>query len=335
MKTKSLYSIAARFCSWAAVLGLLVGDLEARTWKNNAGTEIEAELTGIENGVALLVKDGRTFRVPVATLSAADQEFLQTWKPTAVASASAAESKKGLCLGYRQVPDWALRLQTLKAGWFYSWTAEAPDQMPAGVEFVPMVFGKPQQIDRNVAYVTSSKTTVGFQYLLGFNEPDKQDQSNMTVEAALAAWPKLMSADLPLISPAAANPEGEWMEQFMKGVKERGYRVDFIAIHSYGGTNAEAFLDKLERVHKKFDRPLWITEFAVADWAANDVSENKFSAKSIKDFMKKVLPKLDRLKYVHRYAWFSSVPSDPHLGTSALFNADGSMTELGEAYAKP
>lgn len=95
MKTKSLYSIAARFCSWAAVLGLLVGDLEARTWKNNAGTEIEAELTGIENGVALLVKDGRTFRVPVATLSAADQEFLQTWKPTAVASASAAESKKG------------------------------------------------------------------------------------------------------------------------------------------------------------------------------------------------------------------------------------------------
>ncbi|PIG98398.1 hypothetical protein CS542_06290 [Pedobacter sp. IW39] len=42
--------------------------------------------------------------------------------------------------------------------------------------------------------------------MLGFNEPDLGDQSNMSVQDALAAWPKLESIGLPLGSPATAKP---------------------------------------------------------------------------------------------------------------------------------
>lgn len=319
---------------------LLTGNIAAgRTWTNQTGTQIEAELTGIEGGNALLQKGGQIFRVPVTSLSPGDQEFIRSWKPaaansaTAVTAASKEVAKKGACLAARDT-DWVKRLSALNVGWFYQWKSEKTSDAPEGVEFVPMVFGKPNQITPGVEYVNKEKQTAGFQFLLGFNEPDKEDQANMTVEAALEAWPQLMSTGLPLISPAAANPEGEWMEKFMAGIKEKGYRVDYIAIHSYGGPSAAGFLDKLERVHRKFDLPLWITEFAVGDWQAKTVKENKNSARDIKDFMKAVLPKLDRLKYVYRYAWFPSSPDDPHLGTSALFNADGSLTELGEVYAK-
>lgn len=318
-----------------AVLLSVASIAHGRTWTNQTGTRIEAELTGVEGGNALLQKDGQVFRVAISALSSGDQEFIRSWQPAAPSTTAARKevSKKGACLASRNA-DWADRLRSLKVGWFYQWKADKTADAPDGVDFVPMVFGKPNQITQGVEYVKKERRSGGFQFLLGFNEPDKEDQANMTVEAALEAWPQLMSTELPLISPAAANPEGEWMEKFMAGVKERGYRVDYIAIHSYGGPSVSAFLDKLERVHRKFDLPLWITEFAVGDWQAKTVKENKHSARDVKDFMKAVLPKLDRLKYVYRYAWFSASPDDSHLGTSALFNADGSLTDLGEVYAE-
>lgn len=324
-----------------AVALMLAPLADGRTWTNQSGTRIEAELLRVEGDIALLQMGAQTFRVPIATLVADDQAFIRAWAPADTAKSPGASKsanisanpKKGICLTARN-GDWVDRLRSLNASWFYQWKAEKTDGAPEAVEFVPMVFGKPNQITPSVAYVTKEKQPSAFRYLLGYNEPDKQDQANMTVEAALEAWPQLMSTGLPLVSPAAADPEGDWMERFMAGVKKSGFRVDYIAIHSYGGPNAAAFLGKLERVYRKFGLPLWITEFGVADWQASTLEANRNSTKSVEEFMKAVLPKLDRLKYVHRYAWFSAGVDDPHLGPSALFNADGSLTKLGEIYAR-
>jgi hypothetical protein len=35
---------------------------------------------------------------------------------------------------------------------------------------------------------------------------------------------------------------------------------------------------------------------------------------------------------VERYAWFPAKPDSRALGTSALFDADGKLTRLGECY---
>lgn len=97
-------------------------------------------------------------------------------------------------------------------------------------------------------------------------------------------------------------------------------------------SNPAALVKRLGNLHKMYKRPLWITEFAVGDWQAASVEENKHSALDVLRFMDRVLPMLDRLDFLERYAWFPAQPDNRALGTSALFDADGVLTPLGECY---
>lgn len=239
--------------------------------------------------------------------------------------------KRGLGVGPRRDERWREKLQSIDASWFYSWTRNFPDNIPPGMDYVPMIFGG----------VTASEVAVAgedFQffrnkYLLGFNEPDAPSQGNLNVEDALAIWPKLMELGLPLVSPGCVHPDNAWMTAFMDGVRRQSLRVDFIAVHSYGGPNADGFIRRMESVHKLYQRPIWITEFGVGDWQAKSAEQNRHSPERVLAFMEQVLPRLTRSSFIYRYAWFSARQTSAPLGTSALFNdADGSLTRLGECY---
>lgn len=224
----------------------------------------------------------------------------------------------------------AERLQALNVKWFYSWSQNVPDVIPPGMEYVPMIFKGMKETA--LAKDGQSFRKHGSKYLLGYNEPDNEKQGNMTVEAALDLWPRLMALGLPLIGPSCVHPDNDWMKAFMKGVEERSLRVDYVGVHSYGGPKADAFMQQLENAHELYKRPLWITEFAVGDWKAKTLAENIHSPEQVLAFMKEVLPRLDACDYVSRYAWFNAGVGNVHLASSALFNEDGSLTRLGEAY---
>lgn len=201
-----------------------------------------------------------------------------------------------------------------------------------------MVWGYDENIDRQCRELTQRRKNGEFSVLLGFNEPDHKKQSNMTVEKALDGWTKLMATGLRLGSPAASSTNSPWIHKFMRQAIARGYRVDFIAVHWYGGPNPKAFLQRLEKVHRMYNRPIWITEFAVADWKASKDRPNIHSPEKIYKFMQAVIPKLNKLDYIERYAWYSVGHGDKDLsklatGTSVLFNRDGTMTKLGKLYA--
>jgi len=89
----------------------------------------------------------------------------------------------------------------------------------------------------------------------------------------------------------------------------------------------------VKEIHELYNLPIWITEFAVADWEATSVETNKHTPEQVLAFMKAVLPKLDQLEYVERYAWFSGQTDNKALAPSALFDADDNLTPLGEYYA--
>jgi hypothetical protein len=184
----------------------------------------------------------------------------------------------------------------------------------------------------SLARVKTKAKSRGYQELLGFNEPDAPTQGNTTVQEALDAWPKLQATGLRLGSPATVHPDNEWMLAFMKGVEERGLRVDFICMHSYGGPGVESLLKKIRKVHDLFKRPIWITEFAVADWEAKTAAENRHTPEEVAAFVTKLLPKLEAMNIVERYAWFTGGVSGGPLASSQLFNADGSLTIVGKAY---
>jgi hypothetical protein len=239
--------------------------------------------------------------------------------------------KKGFCITAGDNPGWTDRLINLHAKWFYTWAGFVPGDAPPGMIFTPMIrsrHAKPEM----VAKIRKSFEGHDIKEVLGFNEPDTKHQDGLSVQEALDLWPMYMETGLRIGSPACVHPDKQWMIDFMAGVEERKLRVDFICIHSYGGPNPDAFLSRLEKVHEMFNRPLWITEFAVGDWNAKTVEENKYDPKTVLRFMDKVLPKLDRLDFLERYSWFSASVDSPPLGTSALFNPDGTLTELGEHY---
>lgn len=238
--------------------------------------------------------------------------------------------KKGLGQVVKR-PGWQKRLTALRCRWFYSWGSSVPDALPERTSFVPMIFRHGDDA-RAITAAAASAQKAGITELLGFNEPDAKDQGNVTVQQALAAWPLLMRTGMRLGSPSCVHPDKEWMQEFMAGVRKRGLRVDFIGVHSYGGPSAEALMKRLEAIHRLYERPLWITEFAVGDWEAKTVQENRHKPDVVLRFMEQVLPMLDRLDFVERYAWFAADASSAPLGTSALFDARGALTPLGRCY---
>jgi len=79
----------------AAIFFCLLFQVDARTFTDTSGRKLEAEVLGVQQGqVRIRRVDGNEFTLPVTNFSAADQTYLQQWKPAAnVAATPAAPGK--------------------------------------------------------------------------------------------------------------------------------------------------------------------------------------------------------------------------------------------------
>lgn len=239
--------------------------------------------------------------------------------------------KKGICLGGGAESQ--KLIESLNVGWHYNWTPVWKGRKIKDTPFVPMIWANNQWAAGALKELRVAKSKADANPLLGLNEPDGKEQANMSVDAALAFWPQLEKTGRRLGSPATVHPDNEWMKSFIKGADEKGYRVDFICIHWYGQNDPAKFIERLEAIHKLYGKPIWITEFAIADWSAKNSKDIAHRPEEVLKFMKTVLPKLESLDFVERYAWFHAPPDHAKLGASALFDKSGKLTELGEFYA--
>jgi hypothetical protein len=216
------------------------------------------------------------------------------------------------------------------ASWFYNWAASRGHLTPpAGVEFVPMIWGADA-----VKKATLDEAKRQGRVLLGFNEPDLAEQSNLSVERALDLWPQLEATGLRLGSPApawgAADP-GRWFDRFMTGAAERGYRVDFIALHWYGSDFSAAATGHLrgylQAVYDRYHKPIWLTEYSLINFSG---SPKYPSASQQAAFARASVAMLEDLPFVERYAWFA-LPATPGSGTG-LYRDGWTPTAAGAAY---
>lgn len=231
-------------------------------------------------------------------------------------------------------PSWQDSLRALNANWVYTWGLGIGEKVD-GIEFVPMKWGPWGDFEQMVVDLNEKKQAGLANYVLGFNEPDNSGQANMTVEQALDLWPYLLEPNIPAVSPGCVHANGSWMQDFMAGADDRGLRVDYVAVHWYWHPYPNDFMGHLQSIWNLYNKPLWITEFAAADWSASSSSPNQFSPAQIYTFMAEILWRMEKLDYVHRYAWFNSSPN-PYsaLGTSSLFEDDyTTLTELGRLYS--
>jgi len=275
------------------------------------------------------------FLAAIAILSSCEKNVIGDFENSSELSPrdlAAPIGKKGVAFTNGAL-NWSYKTSDLKANWMYSWGNTLRDEIPENVEFVPMFWGKGSVTDANIDRIKGLVAEGKVKYVLGFNEPDNSKQSNMTVDEAIALWPRLEEIGVPIGSPATVDPDNNWMKQFMQKAVELGLRVDFVAVHSYGGVNVLNFINKLAEIHETYGRPIWITEFAVADWDATSIEANDYSEGSVVEYMKETLGYLNDIPWIHRYAWFDGGERPP-LASSALFNGEANITSLGELYAR-
>lgn len=223
------------------------------------------------------------------------------------------------------------QLHALNLDWFYTWGHSLPRASPIP-GFVPMVWGA-SRVRRDVLNeVDDQKDRGQTENLLGFNEPDLRGQADLSPAEALRSWSKLQKTGLRLGSPAPVNAMGDWMKTFMEGVSAKDLSVDFVCVHAYLPPKADGFLRHIEEVHEYYGKPVWVTEYAVADWEATTKQPTRYSGKEIRSFMEETVMALRAMDYVERFAWKTRPTGDPIMGESALFHDDGDLTETGELY---
>lgn len=190
----------------------------------------------------------------------------------------------------------AAEIDALGASWCYNWTTGPSSSDCGDPLFVPMVWG-----GGNVAGALAGIAAAGYDTVLGFNEPNKSDQANMTVEAAIAAWPALTSdPNIRVGSPAVSDDGRAWLESFMDQVESGGLRVDFIAMHWYGwnaGSCTAASLEGAVNWASQWNLPIWITEFGC-------MGSSNTSEEVLVTFFEGAVEMLEAHPLVERYAWY-------------------------------
>ena len=216
--------------------------------------------------------------------------------------------------------------------WHYSWGLT--EQKSEGVQFVPMSWSG-GEARTSLEAMEEVGQNMSFNHLLAFNEPDNSDQSNMTVAEALEAYPKLLASGLRLGAPGVENVQysatsdtfndGAWIQEFMDGCIERGYRVDFIPAHDYVRRSKSTFLERFKALHDRYDLPVWVTEYNYGNpnmGSANLTVEQGYSN------IKGLTEVLEEADFIERYNWYYFFGSATGIGGVT----DGELNITGQFY---
>jgi hypothetical protein len=258
----------------------------------------------------------------------------------------------------------------LGAGWWYTWSGDTIQGVTT--PFVAMKMSNDTRVQPETAAA-----------VLGVNEPDCATcvpSNAMAPEEALGVSEGMEKYGLPIGSPGVvafkfeslnATEGMEWLDQFMTKAKLEGRRIDFIALHLYirmhMGQNytsdeqfRERFAPRLETmrevlysIHRKYGKPLWVTEaaclFMSPEWVQLTPGIDATGAPSVTEVPAYVtntqvqnatlslVELLEELPFVHAYNlmnWPYGHRFWGRYGTRTnIWYGDGSLTGLGQAVA--
>ncbi|MEP3838670.1 MAG: glycosyl hydrolase [Algibacter sp.] len=200
------------------------------------------------------------------------------------------------------------------ATWHYDWglgsNSQGSEYSTPTEQFVPMAWSKGDNWT-SIEKMEAIGQNMALNHLMAFNEPDNSGQSNLTVEQALEAYPKLLASGLRLGAPGVENiqysstndsfNESSWIKDFMDGCVERGYRVDFIPAHDYVRRSKSAFLERFKGLHDRYDLPIWVTEY---NYGNPNMGSPNITVEQGYNNIKGLTEVLESADFIERYNWY-------------------------------
>ena len=242
-----------------------------------------------------------------------------------------APSKRGLCWPNDNVdPVHTFTKPGSKVSWLYNWSPN-PTSDARSITFVPM-----QWNHVNIDELHGKCKGCNASAVLGFNEPELPDQSNIPCELAAKEWLRciepLRKQGVRCGSPGISSAlQGiGWLQDFLRRIREGGSDLDFLCFHWYGETLGQ-FYDYIWSARFQVDsnKPVWITEFASTNWN----KENPLPREHVESFARDSVKYLDSLDWVERYAWFGPMRDTGTVGRWArMLDDEGKLTSLGKSY---
>ena len=251
----------------------------------------------------MLTEDGtiKIFKAAYSTEVKKHTLYIQTDTGVKTDETSFYISKKGLCWGTLH------RTQDMDISWYYNWSAEKSAGTDKYLEFVPMLWGNYGngwlEDTSNKRYGTvlsfnepdwSDQSNVPVTIKSSIEWTERYNKANGTnIKRPLSVeetWQAFMDSGLRVGSPATAiappycngsvtmneidGPDNWWYDfmDLIKANNSKGWDYDFVAVHCYDAScDAKGFLKMVDDTYKLTGKPIWITEFGVAEWNENKI----------------------------------------------------------------
>ncbi|KFA81216.1 hypothetical protein S40288_10189 [Stachybotrys chartarum IBT 40288] len=208
--------------------------------------------------------------------------------------------------------------------WGYNWDSESYGLRR--LHFIPMLWDDSEEHVNRFVHNVERALETGSRAIFSFNEPDREDQANMSPERAIRAHADYVSLyrdaaliGAPSISSSALDEEGiSWLQRFLEGCDDHPRcHVDFCNIHWYSDVQyGDDLFEHLERARRVCPgKQIWLTEFGVE--GPEDV---------ISSWLPQCLDRLERLPFVSAYAYYQ-------VSAGRLLTSEHVLSSYGEIYA--
>ena len=191
--------------------------------------------------------------------------------------------------------------------WFYTWGADRTTQIDQ--EYVPH---KSHLYWPSWSAINNQENSTA---VLGYNEPEHSEQHSDDCGTTIGAWtacthtPEFQASGLRIGSPSPTD--ADWLKQYISHCNDMAYRVDFVAFHSYWGTNeaanAASWKSQLQSIYNSTKRPIWLTEWNNgASWTTESwpsSASDKYTRQ--KEAITSILKVLDECDFIERYAIYN------------------------------
>ncbi|MGD0382439.1 MAG: glycosyl hydrolase [Thermoguttaceae bacterium] len=219
-------------------------------------------------------------------------------------------------------------LQATGAGWYYTWGTGTGSPGTFDALNYPEFWGSASQSTIDTTLTRNPN------YILGYNEPEVSTQANMSVATAIANWTTISNStvaynsahgtNIQLVSPAVSDTTAgkAWMTDFHTQAVAAGLKVDEVAFHWYGWSTpsnisqaAANFEGSVNWYHNLWNKPVFITEFAIHDWGGSYTDAQIIEAN--RQFLSIVIPWMESTSYVAGYSWYNWFSDSPLYDTNS------------------